>query len=361
MDFRGPRKEHFEVPENNSNPSFGFKHYVPILKAKRGETRALASLSSARRADVTPLLEISPDTSPKRFKKALVRELVGLGSDWPFFVDLLYYPIVIITKNGTKITTLPSLFAELRKAGSLAIPCTDLSRDSAYQTQVAKIISKDRRGACVRLYPEDFADLSQLQTRLTNLLSQLALTPEETHIVIETRDAIVPTFATFLVDSLPLLPQWRTVTLSACAYPQDLKMTANSTKSFPRSDWDQWNKVRATRSTRVPSFSDYGVLYWFPQVASKFMNAPGKMRYTTDTVWQVSKGVSFRNNGNGQMVGICAAISSSPGFRGSAFSGAEKWIEDCGTKAVSAGNPEGWVAISTLQHLEFAADQISKI
>ena len=38
--------------------TFGPRHYVPVLKVKRGEKRALSLLSAVARPMVTPLLEI---------------------------------------------------------------------------------------------------------------------------------------------------------------------------------------------------------------------------------------------------------------------------------------------------------------
>ena len=38
--------------------TFGPRHYVPVLKVKRGEKTALQSVALDLRAEITPLLEI---------------------------------------------------------------------------------------------------------------------------------------------------------------------------------------------------------------------------------------------------------------------------------------------------------------
>ena len=38
--------------------TFGPRHYVPVLKVKRGEKKALQSVALDLRAEITPLLEI---------------------------------------------------------------------------------------------------------------------------------------------------------------------------------------------------------------------------------------------------------------------------------------------------------------
>lgn len=38
--------------------TFGSNHYVPVLKIKRGEKKALQAISSTLQPEITPLLEI---------------------------------------------------------------------------------------------------------------------------------------------------------------------------------------------------------------------------------------------------------------------------------------------------------------
>jgi hypothetical protein len=65
-------------------------HYVPILKSKAAELRALNHLTVMERSRVTPLLEIIPgQVSTKKQLETLTKQLVDAwGLKDPLFIDL---------------------------------------------------------------------------------------------------------------------------------------------------------------------------------------------------------------------------------------------------------------------------------
>ena len=140
---------------------FQYNHYVPVLKGKQGEFRALAKLSPKAIKNLTPLIDV-PRISQKS-RKALDKHLDDVAhaiiSSWnieiPFFVDL--FSIRLEERTSNNIHPLTYLFQRLRSAvfPVFATPIIGLQRDNAYNEAVAQIIKEDSKGVCIRLLDED--------------------------------------------------------------------------------------------------------------------------------------------------------------------------------------------------------------
>ena len=77
---------------------FGPKHYVPVLKVKRGEKRALAEVRPRLRQHVVPLLEIVERTSAPTVDKHLTTGFRDLASSLQGYPTLLPGP----SRNSTR-------------------------------------------------------------------------------------------------------------------------------------------------------------------------------------------------------------------------------------------------------------------
>src|SRR5687767_6141721 len=76
--------------------NFGFDHYVPVLKIKRGEKRALQLISKSVQARTTPVLEITerkalpggdPPTLPNHLKTAFTKLEAAVAPFKRYFLD----------------------------------------------------------------------------------------------------------------------------------------------------------------------------------------------------------------------------------------------------------------------------------
>jgi hypothetical protein len=152
---------------------FRYNHYVPILKGKDGEFEALANLRGDARHRLTPLIEVP------RSKKSLAKQLSDIAhniiSAWgvqrSLFMDLFSIQLNERISDGSHPLTY--LFQCLRTAihPVYAIPTTGLERDDAYNKAVAKIISEEQRGVCIRLLDDDIDDARELIDQLNDFIS----------------------------------------------------------------------------------------------------------------------------------------------------------------------------------------------
>lgn len=121
---------------------FDHKHYVPVLRWKRGERVALRKLPYEVRSRITPLLELvhTRNDSPAKISD-------DVRKDWgpaPFFLDDINFA------DSNDSTTVVVMNDAMRAHGLPSIPVTGLNRSNEHQTAVARIAAIDRRGVCSR-------------------------------------------------------------------------------------------------------------------------------------------------------------------------------------------------------------------
>jgi hypothetical protein len=138
----------------------------------------------------------------------------------------------------------------MRPLGIQSIPVTGLGRDGAYQTAVRGVHASDGRGVCIRIEQTDFEDVGNLQSSLDALLAQLGLSRSESDIVLDfgsigpSQGGPLLLAARSVINGLPYLPDWRTLTFAATAFPLNLSsVPALSTTALPRTEWTLWRGI----------------------------------------------------------------------------------------------------------------------
>lgn len=137
---------------------FDHSHYVPVLSFKRAEKVALRELGDQARAGMTPLLEVVPtaDYAPT----TVADEIRTHCGPSPFFLDLHH---LLESQDGELVLTMNGA---IRSHGLNSIPVIALRNGRQFQGAVAIAVAINKRGACIRLYPEDIqsSSLQQLTT-----------------------------------------------------------------------------------------------------------------------------------------------------------------------------------------------------
>jgi|GEM_PF-2275161 len=355
---------------------FGHKHYVPILKGKRGEFNALGSLK--QKSGLTPLIELVPPsgddmTREDRLASSVKSIVQRWGCNDPLFIDCLYLAGSAdeLDEDATAATTAPSawveeIYDEFRDQGCRAIPVTGTSRSPSFQAGLKRVVAKDGRGLCIRLIPDDFDDDTQLHEALDALLDFFEIEHSEVDLLVDHRSVAGQAAGTVrnqMKANLAVLPRilaWRTLTVAAGAFPVGIgQMIRGQWNSEKRSDWLAWEKlVAGSELPRKPSFSDYGMRH--PDlppdgVATLLV----QLRYASTSEWMVWKGTDFIRNGNQEFFSICADLVSQPFFSGPTFSHADGQLDERAANAGSGGNPEMWNRLGINHHVEMVLHQIA--
>jgi hypothetical protein len=345
--------------------------YVPILKWKRGEQVALQNVNPTIKQNLTPLIEIVPppydyenDLPAKTIDDHIKNTASQIEAHWGH--DSIYLDLIWIDDEEMLDGSNPLKFilSETRKRNLKVIPVVGYNRSASYIQKVKNANTQDRLGICLRLEDDDFLDLSN---HVSSVLTEINVEPKDIDLLIDFK-SISPNddkknliSAISIINSIPYIMDWRTVTFAASAFPENMSSVSPSViSSVPRSEWNIWQQLNSSQIKRIPNFGDYAIAHPnFVDVDPRVMQMSANLRYTIKNNFLLCKGKSIKKNGWGQMQGICSQIVSHPHYAGETFSWGDKYIKDCSTGTTSTGNAETWRRVGTNHHLTQVVNQLS--
>jgi Beta protein len=359
---------------------FGTDHYVPILRAKLGEFKALGGSTAQVRDSFTPLIELPPtawegdegEAAPEGPDPSLAGVAKRIEQNWEgdrlFFLDL---GLVASTPAlGGGVHPVELVFQDARTRGLSAIPVTSPGRDDAFQNAVRDAVVQGGRGVCIRLGSDDFDDVPAAFQETYERLAHFEVTPAETDLILDfgevRADQAGPMVlaASAVIGSIPEIENWRTLTWAGTAFPSVQNFQASSLNTAPRGEWAIWQSLRSRSAVlpRVPSFADYtinGVQSDYDVAAAFFPSSPN-LRYTAETDFLVWKARHPRH-GHDQFNGICRLAIARPEFRGGGYSEGDRYIERCANSEDGPGNATSWRRAGVSHHLAAVVDQIASL
>jgi hypothetical protein len=356
---------------------FGPDHYVPVLRGKAAEFRALGSTTDAVKDGITPFIELPPiswdadedgdSDAPDPSIQKLARKI---GAQWdrnrPFFLEVGLLPSDPAIGGG--IHPVEYVFGELRDAELEAIPVTGPSRDEDFQAAVAAVVSTDQRGVCVRLDSDDFDDAGAAIEEADELLSQFEVDRDEADLFLDfgevSADQIGPMAlaAEAVINAIPGIDEWRTLTWAGTAFPSVQNYEADSTNTAPRGEWSIWRSLRGKSLPRTPSFADYtvnGVQSDYDVDARVYRSSPN-LRYTGGDDFVIWKARHPRY-GHEQFNAICASMIRRSDFAGAGYSEGDAYIARCAADEDGPGMSIQWRQAGVSHHLAAVVNQIASL
>ncbi len=354
-----------------------FPLYVPVLKGREGELRALQELSAATRARLRPIVEVPPipwDYGEDEPLKTIDDHLSTFGPKmqrcWgnePLWIDLMWISADERLANGTH--PVQEILEVGRDVGLRLIPTTSLIRDEAYQHSVREAVAADKRGFALRVQLADFEDPEAGHDAMDQVCSMLECGPEETDLVIDLGAVAEGNAPAILVASMSILQnlrhagRWRTLALVGGSFPQNLTGLAPDDISLvSREEWRLWRAVRQRSAVlkQMPSFGDYGISHPEPsEVDPRIMRPSASVRYTTQDHWLVPKGRNLRAHGFDQYHEVCKTLVQRPEYSGADFSWGDGYIWNCAHREDGPGNLTTWRKVGTSHHLTFVATALA--
>lgn len=350
---------------------FGPNHYVPVLKVKRGEKAALRELAAPLCSQITPLLEIverKADKAPN-IGKHLDTAFKDLASSVvPFsrcFLDTRE-----IAADGAAAAT--EVFQRAATAGMMFAPVTGLSRTA----DVAAAMTHRQHGLVLRLTREEF-ERGDLTAAIDRFFTKHGLSPEQIDLIVDLgavdqmiAAGIMALTDAFLAD-VPDHTRWRTLTISACAFPMSMGGVERHSQSLvERGEWIAWRDglhARRRSLTRLPTFSDCGIQH--PKGVEDFdplkMKASAAIRYTLPDEWLLIKGESTKKTPPSVQFPTLANRLVYGDLRGS-FSGLMhcrgcELMKNAADGAPKLGSAEAWRKLGTIHHMTTVMDGLAAL
>jgi hypothetical protein len=355
---------------------FDYKHYVPALKWRKGEYKALFELSASQKSRLTPLIEIpgiawdfENDVPSKTVDQHLAQTINQISANWgaqPAFVDA---ESVQAETMSTGQHPMLHLGAQGQTAGLNLIPVTGLDRDASYQAAVLSLLSAGYLEVAIRLRTSSIFS-PQLDSNLQQLMTHLGVSAAQVHLILDFQaldqnsSSVLGAALPLAIQSSALIQQVATVTFLATGFPPNLSEISPGIGVIPRLEWSIWLQHLLTASRKL-TFGDYTISHSESvELDPRTMRVSASIRYTSDTQWVIFRGYWLQHpahSGYSQFHDLSLAIVQHPAYSGSTFSSGDQCIWDCAQQTSGTGNLTTWRQAGTNHHLVFVTNQVANL
>lgn len=350
------------------------KHrYVPVLKWKPGEYRALRCLDVEVAEYITPLVEVPAIPPAKEGKPpvTVAEHLKPLPQQmrqcWrgvrpsPMFVDC--QAVAELLPDNT-----PPVVDVVRRAathGVPLVPVTGLAAHPDHQRGIREL-ARDGQGVCLRVAPSELG--RNPVAKLTLFLRSLPVEPAQADIILDLHSVKEPDEDGWYDDLRPVLLALssgfacRSLTLLSGAFPTDLSRLRPGAREVPRVDWRLWRRLATLALSQTLDFGDYAIAN--PEaraMTASFVSPSASIRYTAEDTWVTLRGKSIIRDGSEQFHELSAALVGHASFRGPRFSWGDRYIAACAKRQDGPGNSTVWRQVGTNHHLTFVARQLATL
>jgi hypothetical protein len=350
--------------------SFDANHYVPVLKVKRGEKKALTLLSRTVKAKITPFLEIVERANDKNIEEHLQTSFKdffeAVSGFHRCFIDTRE-----IAADGP--AGAEAVFQWATDTGINFTPVTGISRTVDLE---AALDFKDN-GFALRLERCEF-EAGGLAGNIDAFLSRHNLFPEDIDLLIDLGavDTMILTgvrrFARAFLEEVPYHERWKTFTLSASAFPQSMSVIKKrySYVTIDRIDWMAWRDglhSRRTRISRLPTYSDCGIQH--PAGVEGFdfrtMQSSASIRYAITDNWLLIKGESTKITLPSQQFPSLARalVNQRVGtyYCGTNHCRGCSGMMECANGQSGYGSQEAWRRLGTVHHITKVVEDLEAL
>lgn len=342
--------------------------YMPILKWKQGERRAVGSLPAPQHDIVAPLFIVPPVGAFDHEEMRALSPAEHITSFGPRLYDACGKRIVFIDgvhidddlyRLERKTHPLTELLERAHRAGAIACPATGLIRSSQYQDAVARFCAHDARlPVCIRVSPREI-ESATLRHDLKALMDGIGCVPERAVVVLDfaamqiTDPEAFADLVAASVNSLPWRDQWLNIVTAFTSFPDSPKVKPGECKRVPRSDWEVYKSLVTKHDdlARIPAFGDYANEYPIFREAVR-VSPVAQFRYSTPTEYLIEKGCTTRKpNGYGAIFPVADSLAAKDDFAGPDYCDGDRFIYQLSKRQTGHSSAPTWRWATTLHHL----------
>lgn len=354
--------------------------YMPILKGRNAELRAVEQIPPDQHSMIRPLIEVM-DTKPDR-DDVRARTLQKDAADFADSVRDRMPPGMVFAVDCRHLIrtygrpdnagAMAQVSAFIHMHGHRMIPVFQQTDDPEDRTEVGQAAATHGLGACLRLPcgpPRRAADAA----RLSRLVRTMGLGMPEVDLVLDLwaiksdhdlRQGVVSARqAIAWACGMP----WRSITLAGGAFPREINdLPFDTSTSLPRREALVWTEVVSSiTDDRKIGYADYGVSH--PRKPPPYGRAHPNLRYTVDECWEIYR-CAKRDGGGGGALGcfrdLCKGVIASDHWppQGTAFSWGDQQIERFAAGMSPVRNdPASWRAIGMSHHFAVVVDRLCRL
>lgn len=358
--------------------------YLPILKAKPGELKALANSKPSVSAKILPLFDVgrlSEQTRlAKRFSETsavtctyldeVAESIAVVRKGGHALVDAYQWPPNSTTETGEHVISY--IYGKLASLGVKMIPVIGYDRwdSTQYRLAMQQLEVSPEDYYCLRLDShaiEDAAEPDFFEEQLTAILDDLQIDPSRCTVLLDFGDISHASIEDILDQGTQIVTQldsfgFRRIATAGCSLPPTIDGAVkkpNSTGKVLRKEMLLWQMLRTQHPHINWLFGDYGVRSpnTGEDVVSPHTN--GKIRHTIDKHFFIVRGHSVQIGAKGgQMYDLAKKLVESQNYLGPEFSWGDSQILQCSLGEGKPGNSTTWISIDTNHHIAYAIAEV---
>lgn len=345
--------------------------YVPVLKWKMGEKKALEYLTEDVVKLISPLIELQPCQSLGDVKEMADKFGEEIEKAWkstaPFYLDVSN--IDEYCEDNIQYNEKHHIVGFIDKARSKSRPCIPvISYDNLedYIPVIRAALPYLNDGIAIRIRKNAFLDAD---TVIPNHLKDMNIVSKKTDLIIDVREVNaddIPSMVISLKSVLPFANTFRKTILIGTGYPTDYPsafMGAEQYKTVARTELLLWailkQKCHLAKSPNV-IYGDYCCSNSLPIPEDVSQMRPSAIiRYTTEDAWHIWRGIRLTRGGHQQYFELAEKVVNSPVYKDPTYSWGDKQMYLCSRRERTSGNPTTWVQITTNHHISLVARQFA--
>jgi hypothetical protein len=343
--------------------------YLPILKWKQGERRAVEELSPSQWQSIVPLLELlsinaSPDSAglnaavPAYVQKIAKGFTKCIPEDIPIVVDVRW----VAPGYPKQARLLRAISRGLAKAsGRRIIPSLS---ESMVVNEAAELASFADFDEVVLRIRTTALEASQVPALVKLALDQ-GLAKKNLHLVVDQYSLVNEDPTARFTKIRPYLDEaisrkCASVTVAGGSFPVNLIGFKQGIHTLRRVEWLVWEKLKVLSDYDEVLYADYTVSNPgpLPEGDPDKMNPSVAIRYAADTYWKLFKAGGFKKGAPNQYRGLCTLLRSDKVYSGPSFSFGDECYDKAANGLLGNGNPSSWRRDATSHHLVFTAGQL---
>ena len=358
--------------------------YIPILKAKPGELKALANSKTSTSEKVLPLFDVGRLSErikqAKRFSNTttvtcayldeVAESIAGVRMGSTALVDAYQWAPNSATETGEHV--IPYIYDKLALLGVKVIPVIGYDRweSTQYKSAMMQLEVPSEDFYCLRLDShaiEDAGEPEFFEEQLTTILDDLQIDPSRCFVLLDFGDISQASIEDIFDQGEQIVMQldsfgFRRIATAGCSLPPTIDGAVkkqNSTGKVLRKEMLLWQMLHAQYPHINWLFGDYGVRG--PNTAEDVVSphTNGKIRTTIDKHFFIVRGHSIQIGAKGgQMYDLAKTLVESQHYLGPEFSWGDEQILKCSLGQGKPGNSTTWIAIDTNHHIAYAVAEV---
>lgn len=328
------------------------KKYFPILLSKAGELTALSKLSENVKNEVSPILQVLPDTT---------ESITTFAANWDFPNNEIFLDFSLF---GNNISPLRRFISDLVNLNINVVPVLHHGVNDQFIILIQRLfLDGEIEKVCFR-FSNGSGGFINFNTMLVEMLTSLQISESQVSILLDfglVDENNYNNYAALAINTITAIPNstdFNNLIIASGSFLENLGSLnpPGQVYRLPRYEWYIWNLVVEKLKLENIKYSDYAIKYPYYTEA----NFPGScsIKYSVELEYVIYRGeiASNHRDGNGQYITFSERLVNSNDYLGEDFSWGDQKInfyaqQNLADPKKKTGNATSWVEISQNHHI----------